>query len=47
MKKLMVLALALCCYISVHSQVIKNEITLDDIWLNGSFRPDHSEILFR
>ena len=37
MRKLVLLAFALSCFISVRSQGIKKEITLEDIWQNYSF----------
>jgi len=40
MKKFLILAFVLSCFITVKSQVIKNEITLEDIWLNAAFYPE-------
>ena len=37
MRKLVLLAFALSCFFTVHSQGIKKEITLEDIWQNYSF----------
>ncbi len=39
MKKLVIIALVFCSYIPVNAQVLKKEITLEDIWTKGTFYP--------
>lgn len=46
MKRLLIPVFLICCFITVHSQVVNKEITLEDLWLKGVFRADVLDDVF-